>query len=84
MAKINAELEQQLRTVPDQTVDLIVRTNGDVTPHLEWLASAGLQVKQQFRLSPGAAVSGSATAALKLLNQDWVKTIELDAPISTM
>jgi hypothetical protein len=84
MTKIDPELERQLKAAPDQTVDLIVRTDGDPTPHLNWLASAGIQVKQQFRLSPGVAISGSGAAALKLLDQDWVKRIELDRPVTAM
>ena len=84
MVKISPELEQQLNAMPNRMVDLIVRTKGDVTPHLDWLAAAGLQVKQQFKLSPGMAVSCSGRAALKLLTQDWVISVEPDAPVSTM
>lgn len=84
MAKIDRELEQQLRASPEETVDLIVRTRGDATPHLTWLASAGLRVKQQFKLTPGVAVSGSGQDALQLLSQDWVLSVELDAPVTTM
>ncbi|MBN1995122.1 MAG: hypothetical protein JW953_20695 [Anaerolineae bacterium] len=84
MSKISPELEQQLKAMPNRTVDLIVRTAGEATPHLEWLTAAGFQVKQQFRLSPGVAVSGSGQAALKLLTQSWVVSIELDAPVKTM
>jgi hypothetical protein len=84
MAKIDRELEQQLRASPEETVDLIVRTQGDATPHLTWLASAGLRVKQQFKLTPGVAVSGSGQDALQLLSQDWVLSVELDAPVTTM
>jgi hypothetical protein len=84
MSKISPELEQQLNDMPHRTVDLIVRTDGNATPHLEWLASAGLQVKQQFKLSPGVAVSGSGRDALKLLDQSWVVSVELDAPVKTM
>lgn len=84
MAKIDPDVEQQLRANPDAEVDLIVRTKGDAAPHLSWLASAGLRVKQQYRLTPGVAVSGPGQAALKLLNQDWVLSIEPDAPVTTM
>ena len=84
MAKISPELEQQLRAEPNQTVDLIVRTRGDVSPRLDWLAAANLQVKQQFRLVPGVAISCSGQDALKLLTQDWVLSIEIDQPVSTM
>ncbi|MEW5958139.1 MAG: hypothetical protein AB1801_10470 [Chloroflexota bacterium] len=84
MARIDPELEQQLRAKPDETVDLIVRTRGDATPHLTWLASAGLRVKQQFKLTPGVAISGSGRKVLPLLDQDWVLSVELDAPVTTM
>jgi hypothetical protein len=84
MVKISPELAQQLRANPADSVDLIVRTRGDVTSRLDWLQNAGLQVKQQFRLAPGVAVRGSGQAALQLLNQDWVLSVEPDAPVSTM
>jgi hypothetical protein len=81
MAKISAELEQQLKAKPEQPVDLIVQAHGDVTPHLAWLASAGLEVKRQYKLSPGVAVCGRGADALKLLDQAWVKQIQLDTPV---
>jgi hypothetical protein len=84
MAKISPELEQDLRARPTETVDLIVRTRGDATPRLDWLAAVGLQVTQQFKLVPGVAVSGSGQDALKLLTQDWVLSVETDQPVSTM
>jgi hypothetical protein len=84
MSKIRAELEQQLRASPDELVDLIVRTQDDPTLHLAWLSTAGLQVKQHFRLVPGVAVSGRGQDALKLLGQEWVQSVELDEPVSTM
>ena len=84
MAKISPELEQQLKEMPNRTVELIVRTAGDATPRLDWLTSAGFQVKQQFKLSPGVAVSGSGQDALKLLDQAWVVSIELDASVKAM
>jgi hypothetical protein len=81
MPKISAELEQQLKQFPQRTFDLLLRTTSEATPHLKWLDSAGLRVKQQFRLSPGVAVVGTGQAALKLLNQDWIVSIELDVPV---
>ena len=84
MAKISPELEQALRTEPNETVELIVRTRGDATPHLTWLAAVGVQVTQQFKLVPGVAASCSGQDALKLLTQDWVLSIESDQPVSTM
>lgn len=84
MAKIKSELEEQLKSMPNRMVDLIVRTQGDVTSHLDWLAVEGIEVRFQYRLPPGVAVTCAGADALKLLNQDWVKSIELDAPVHAM
>jgi hypothetical protein len=84
MPAIKLELEQQLRRSPDQSVDLIIRTAGDATPHLEWLAAAGLRVSQQYRLVPGVALSGRGRDALKLLTQDWVLSVEVEGTMQVM
>ncbi len=84
MAKISSALEHQLKNMPNRSVDLIVRTTEEVEPHLEWTKSVGLEVSQVFRLSPGMAVSGPGQAALKLLDQSWVVSVELDAQVKTM
>jgi hypothetical protein len=83
MAKIDPKLEQRLQDMPNRAVDLIVRTEGDPTPHLDWLAAHQIDVRQVFRLSPGVAVSCPGRDALKLLEQEWVVAVELDAPVST-
>jgi len=84
MTKINPALEHQLKNMPNRSVDLIVRTSGDAEPHVAWIKSVGLDVKQVYRLSPGMAVSGPGKAALKLLDQTWVLSVELDAPVQSM
>ena len=84
MAKIDPKLEQRLHDMPNRVVDLIVRTDGDPTPHLDWLAANDMEVKQQFRLSPGLAVSGPGREALRLLDQDWVVSIEQDEGVRAM
>ena len=84
MAKISSALEHQLKNMPNRSVDLIVRTTDEVEPHLEWTKSVGLEVRQVYRLSPGMAVSGPGEAALKLLDQSWVVSVELDAQVKAM
>lgn len=84
MVKINAELELQIRSMPDKIFDLIVRTYGDATPHLEWCREVNIEIKQQFRLSPALAVTCSGAAAVLLMEQEWVKSIELDQTVRTM
>ena len=81
MAKIDPKLEQRLQDMPNRAVDLIVRTAGDPTSQLEWLAANDIEVKQVFKLSPGVAVSCPGRDALKLLAQDWVVSVELDEAV---
>jgi hypothetical protein len=71
-------LEQRLQDMPNRAVDLIVRTDGDPSPHLDWLAANGIEVRQVFKLSPGLAVSAPGRDALKLAAQDWAVSVELD------
>jgi hypothetical protein len=84
MAKINSALEHQLKNMPNRSIDLIVRTAGDAEPHVAWTQAVGLEVKHIYRLSPGMAVSGPGQAALKLIDQSWVMSVELDAQVKTM
>ncbi len=84
MAKITPELEQQLKSMPSRTAHLIVRTADNADTHLDWVKSVGLEVKQVYKLSPGMAVAGPGEAALKLLDQPWVVSIEPDAEIKAM
>ena len=84
MAKIITDLQSQIKENPNDNFDLIVRTQGDTTPHLEWFAAAGITVTQQFRLSPGVAITCSGAKAQKLVTQPWVISVELDKPVTTM
>ena len=84
MDKIDSALRQKLAADPEQSVALIVRTDGDATPHRPRLAELGLQVGHQFRLVPGVSVTGPARAALSLLDEEWVIKIEEDRPVTTM
>jgi hypothetical protein len=84
MATINPQLMAQFETQPEQPVDLIVRTEGDAAPRLAWFSRAGVDVKRQFRLTPGVAITCTGATALKLLLQDWVVSIEPDQTITTM
>jgi hypothetical protein len=84
MDKIEKALHQKLAADPEQLVALIVRTDGDPAPHLPRLAEMGLQVGHQFKLVPGVSVTGSAAAALSLIEEKWVLKVEEDQPVTTM
>jgi len=84
MEKIDSALRQRLTADPEQSMALIVRTDGDPTPHLSRLAELGFRVGHQFRLVPGVSVTGSAAAALSLLEEEWVIKVEEDQPVKTM
>jgi len=84
MDKIDSVLRQKLAADPERSVALIVRTDGDPSPHLPRLAELGLKVGHKFRLVPGVSVTGPAEAALLLIEQKWVISIEEDRPVTTM
>ena len=84
MDKIDSVLHQKLAADPEQPVSLIVRTDGDPSPYLPRLAELGLKIGHQFRLVPGVSVTGSAGAALSLIEEKWVVSIEEDRPVKTM
>ncbi|MCL4297424.1 MAG: hypothetical protein KJ077_16925 [Anaerolineae bacterium] len=84
MAKIDPKLEQRLEDMPNRVVDLIVRTDGDPTPYLEWLANHNIEVRQIFKLSPGVAVSAPGRDARNLAAQEWVVSVEWDEAMRTM
>lgn len=81
MTKINETLKQTFARQPEQTFQLIIRISHDSSSHLAWLKSEGFTVRQQFRLSPGVALSCSGAQAMKLLAQDWVISIDADGPV---
>ena len=82
--KISKTLAQQFEDQPEKTFNLIVRTDGDATPRLKWLASEGIEVTRQFRLTPGVAVTCQGRDASRLLKVKWIRSIELDQEITTM
>ena len=84
MAKIDPKLEQRLQDMPNRSVDLMVHTDGDPSPHLDWLAANEIEVRHVIKLMPGVAISCPGRDALKLLTQDWVVSIELDEAVRAL
>jgi len=82
MQKVSARLRRRLMAAPDQVVALIVRTEGDPTPHLARFSEVGLEVGHKFRLLPGVSVTGRAEAALSLLSEAWIVSVEEDRPVT--
>ena len=84
MAKMNAALEAEIKAMAaDDTIKLIVWTAGDATPHLDWFAAEGIEVRQQYKLKPGVAVTCSAAGAQKLIDAVWVVEIKEDGAVHT-
>ncbi len=81
MPKIDPILIRQFQYDADISFDLIIRTEGPAIKHLTWLAEHGFQIRHQFKLSPGVAITGYGSDASKLLEQCWVLSIERDEPL---
>ncbi len=84
MEKIERALRRKLVSAPEQVVGLIVRTDGDPTPHMGRFSELGLRVERKFRLLPGVSVAGRARSALQLAREAWVLRIEEDLPMSIL
>ena len=84
MATMSAQLESDIKAMAaNETINLIVWTDGDATPHLNWLKTEGIEVRQQYKLKPGIAITCSGSNALKLLPQAWVLEIKEDGTVQT-
>ena len=84
MEKLDPALRTRFARAPEQTVGLIVHTDGDPSPHMHRFAELGFAVGRKFRLLPGVSVTGQARAALSLMKETWILKIEEDRPITTM
>ncbi len=84
MEKLDPVLRTRFARAPEQIVGLIVRTDGDPTPHMHRFVELGFTVGRRFRMLPGVSVTGQAQAALTLARETWILKIEEDRPITTM
>jgi hypothetical protein len=82
--KLDPVLRTRFARAPEQIVGLIVRTDGDPTPHMHRFVELGFTVGRRFRMLPGVSVTGQAQAALTLARETWILKIEEDRPITTM
>ena len=82
MATIEPGLLERMKAQPQERLRLIVRVV-DVAAAAAQLEQRGFAVGRRFRLVPAVAVSGSAAAALTLLNEPWVESVEIDGQVAT-
>ena len=78
MDKIKRSLQRELQKRPEETVRLIVRVKGDLTPAMARLVELDATVLHSFHLINALAVSCSAQTALALLQEPWVEAMEED------
>lgn len=84
MSKIDPSWAQSLRNNPDAEVHAIVRTEDvDAVAAFDW-GSHGLTLRHTYKLVPGAAVTGSASAVLAIADEPWVVRVEPDREVRTM
>ena len=82
--KIKSEFESRLRADPSAHVAVIVTTDGRPGEFTSRAEAAGLEVHRQYRLRQMLALRGPAKAALALLDEPWVLSLEEDQPVTTM
>ncbi len=82
--KIKPEFEAKLRADPAAPVAVIVTTGGSPGEFVSRAEAIGLEVHRQYRLRHMLALRGPANAALALLDEPWVLSVEEDQPVTTM
>jgi len=82
--KIRPEFAAKLRADLSMQVALIATTDGAPSAFVPRVEALGLSVHRKFKLRRMLALRGPANAALALLDEPWVLSIEEDQPVSTM
>jgi len=82
--KIKPEFEAELRADPSAQVAVIVTTGGSPGEFASRAEAMGLEVHRQYKLRHMLALRGPADAALALLDEPWVLSVEEDQPVTTM
>jgi hypothetical protein len=82
--KASANLVEAWRANPNAEVDVIVHVDSPAVEHEAKLVDLGIQVGRVFRLTSTISARGPAGDMLALLQQPWVRKIELDAEIRAM
>ena len=84
MAAISDDYLKVLQANPEQSVDVIIRTNTDPTANTVQLQSLGLTVTRTYKLISAVAASGPASAVMALASEGWVKSIEPDQEVKAL
>jgi len=81
VSKIDPLFEDRLRRQPEEAVRVIVRISAEPPEVEARLQEVGAQVLFRFSLIRALAISCTAEAALLLLSEPWVESIEEDRQV---
>jgi len=84
MSNGSSELHKEWAEHPRKKVDLIVRVNGDLEERSAALEKRGAEVKYRFRLTDSLAIRCTGRVALALLDEPWVKRVQIDRPVKAL
>lgn len=84
MAKIDPALEKELKSKPKANFDVIVRVQGDLGARQAELETLGLRIRQRLRLVKGFGATGAGSTLVRVLEVDWIISIEPDKTVHTM
>lgn len=84
MSKIDPTLAREAKASPDETFRVIVRVQGELDACQEQLEAAGFTIKRRLRLIRGFSAAVQGAALRTVMDQEWILSIERDAPVHTM
>ena len=79
--KANGDLVEVWRDCPNKEVAVIIHLEGSADQHVSAVEARGMSVVRTFRLTNTMAAKGAAGRVLDLLDEPWVRRIELDREV---
>lgn len=84
MAAISDDYLKVLQANPEQSVNIIIRTNAASAANTAQLQSLGLTVTRTYKLISAVAASGPARAVIALASVGWVESVEPDQDVKAL
>jgi len=84
LGKIDRSFKRRLMKEPETKVRLIVRTRDEPKTYRSLLARRGIKVKRELALIKALAIECEASAALALLREGWVVSLEEDSEVRAL
>src|SRR5437868_6931292 len=81
---VDSTLVEAVKSKPEEIFQLIVRVEGDLDERQGQLEEDGFVITRRLRLIRGFAATAQGTDVDKVMDVEWIVSLELDQPVHTM